>query len=330
MSTPSIRPIPARRRALARRLAGLATACAASVLLVTGASAADAAVVGTLYDDPGTSADAWVGAHGSDPRAALIRARIAEQPTARWITTPDAAAAARSVSDHAGAARAAGAVPVLVAYALPDRDCGGASAGGVNGLAGYDGWVAAFAGALGQGPSIVLLEPDSLALQDCLSADRAARRGAALSRAVSTIVQRSPQARVFLDGGHSAWHSPAVQAERLRAAGVGKAAGFFSNVSNFRATADELAYGRALRGILGDRVQQLVDTSRNGRGPAGTEWCDPAGRGVGESPTLDTGDPAVAGYVWVKPPGEADGCAAAAGTFVPALAHELAGGAARR
>ena len=42
------------------------------------------------------------------------------------------------------------------------------------------------------------------------------------------------------------------------------------------------------------------------------------------TPTLATGEPTVAAYLWVKLPGEADGCAGAAGQFLPDLAYALA------
>jgi endoglucanase len=68
----------------------------------------------------------------------------------------------------------------------------------------------------------------------------------------------------------------------------------------------------------------VIDTSRNG-GAAG-DWCgdDNTDRRVGQHPTLTTGDAAVDAYLWVKRPGEADGCAFAAGSFQPALAYSLA------
>jgi endoglucanase len=67
----------------------------------------------------------------------------------------------------------------------------------------------------------------------------------------------------------------------------------------------------------------VIDTSRNGAGPDST-WCDPSGRATGLDPTANTGYSYVDAFLWVKPPGESDGCAAAAGTFVPSLAYALA------
>ena len=62
---------------------------------------------------------------------------------------------------------------------------------------------------------------------------------------------------------------------------------------------------------------QIIDTSRNG-GASG-DWCadDNTDRRIGQYPTLNTGDANIDGYLWVKPPGEADGCAFAAGSFQP-------------
>jgi endoglucanase len=61
----------------------------------------------------------------------------------------------------------------------------------------------------------------------------------------------------------------------------------------------------------------VIDTSRNGQGPwtapadhpAGDPqvWCNPPGRGLGLKPTLNTGNPYVDAYLWIKIPGESDG-----------------------
>ena len=71
-------------------------------------------------------------------------------------------------------------------------------------------------------------------------------------------------------------------------------------------------------------LKAVIDTSRNGNGPAGSEWCDPAGRAIGTPSTDVVSDSIVAAYLWVKLPGEADGCIASAGQFVPQRAYDLA------
>jgi endoglucanase len=61
-------------------------------------------------------------------------------------------------------------------------------------------------------------------------------------------------------------------------------------------------------------ARYVIDTSRNARGPwrppaypDPQDWCNPPGRGLGLSPTLDTGEPLLDAYLWVKIPGESDG-----------------------
>jgi endoglucanase len=319
-----------RRRTLQRK--GVALTGAAAVLTAVWAlgsvPATAGSLSGTLYRDPNTQAARWVAANPYDGRTALIRDRIVAQPTARWMSYYEPSTVVSQVSSYVSAARAQSAIPQLVVYQIPNRDCGGPSAGGAPTLPAYQSWIELFAGALGGDPVIVILEPDSLALWTCLNNQQSSERTAALSRAVTTIKARAPQAKVYLDAGHSAWNSPAVTADRLRAAGVLKSDGFYSNVSNFRYTNDELNFGRNVLAALGNNstLHQVIDTGRNGNGPAGSEWCDPPGRKIGTAPTLYTGQPTVDAYLWVKPPGESDGCATNAGTFLPDLAYDLANG----
>ncbi|ANP53859.1 glycoside hydrolase family 6 protein [Streptomyces griseochromogenes] len=280
-----------------------------------------------LYRHPDSQVIDWVRAHPGDPRTALIESRIADRPAAVWFAdfSPDTIAArVRTVT--AGAA-AEGRVPVLVPYVIADRDCGGASQGGAPDLAAYDAWIEAFARGLGSGEVIVILEPDSIAQSDCLSdADRAARF-ASLARAGRTLKAANPRARVYYDGGHSGWNPAAKQAALLKEAGAASFDGVFSNVSNFRPTAEEIAYDRQVLDALGGprSLGAVIDTSRNGNGaPPDGQWCDPAGRRIGRAPTLDTGEDRIDAYLWVKLPGESDGCKGAAGTFTPSYAYDLA------
>jgi len=56
----------------------------------------------------------------------------------------------------------------------------------------------------------------------------------------------------------------------------------------------------------------IIDTGRNGRGHAGgscSSWCNVRGAGVGRAPTLRTApEEVVDAYLWLKTPGESDGC----------------------
>ncbi|MFF5158619.1 glycoside hydrolase family 6 protein [Streptomyces sp. NPDC000348] len=280
-----------------------------------------------LHRHPESQVLDWVRAHPDDPRRAVIESRIADQPAAVWFAdySPDTITSRVRAVTSAGAAQ--GRVPVLVPYAVPDRDCGGHSRGGAPDLAAYDVWIDRFAAGLGDGEVIVVLEPDAIAQSECLSAKQRADRFASLARAGRVLKDAGPRARVYFDAGHSGWNAPAEQAALLRQAGAASAAssdGVFSNVSNFHATADEVAYDRAvLDGPPG--LGAVIDTSRNGNGaPADGAWCDPAGRALGRTPTLSTGEAGIDAYLWVKLPGESDGCKGTPGTFSPSYAYDLA------
>ncbi|MBT2398913.1 glycoside hydrolase family 6 protein [Streptomyces sp. ISL-100] len=283
-----------------------------------------------LYRHPESQVLDWVRANRDDPRHPLIKSRIADQPAAVWFAAYNPGAVTAQVRSVTSAAAGAGRVPVLVPYAIPDRDCGGASQGGAPDLGAYDDWIGDFAAGLGSGEVIVILEPDSIALSDCLSAGEREARFASLARAGRTLHAANPRAKVYFDAGHSGWHSAEKQAAALRAAGARSSSdGIFTNVSNFHRTTDEAAYARRVLAALGGPagLGAVIDTSRNGNGPpAAGQWCDPAGRALGRSPTTRTGEARVDAYLWIKLPGESDGCKGAAGSFTPDYAYQLAKG----
>jgi endoglucanase len=235
----------------------------------TGKKRRTAPVSTRLYRHPDSQVLDWVRSHPDDPRRAVIESRIADQPAAVWFAdhSPETITSRVRAVTSGGAAR--GRTPVLVPYAIPDRDCGGYSEGGAPDLAAYDAWIDRFAAGLGGGEVIVILEPDAVAQSECLSAGQRAERFASLARAGRVLKDANPRARVYFDAGHSGWHAPAEQAALLRQAGAASAAssdGVFSNVSNFHATADEVAYDRAVLDALGGPpgLGAVIDTSRNG------------------------------------------------------------------
>ncbi|MGW0459261.1 glycoside hydrolase family 6 protein [Streptomyces tendae] len=283
-----------------------------------------------LYRHPDSQVLDWVRAHPGDPRQDVIASRIAGHPAAVWFTDHTPATITARVRAVTSAGAAQGRVPVLVPYAIPDRDCGGHSEGGAPGLDAYDAWIDRFAAGLGSREVIVVLEPDSVAQSECLSDGERADRFASLARAGRVIKDADPAARVYYDAGHSGWHAPAQQAAWLKQAGAASADssdGVFSNVSNFHTTADEVSYDRAVLDSLGGppSLGAVIDTSRNGNGaPSDGQWCDPAGRKLGRAPTLTTGMGRIDAYLWVKLPGESDGCRGEPGTFTPSYAYDLA------
>ncbi|WP_406447485.1 glycoside hydrolase family 6 protein [Streptomyces sp. NBC_01613] len=283
-----------------------------------------------LYRHPDSQVLDWVDSHHNDPRASVIESRIADQPAAVWFADYTPATVASRVRAVTSGAAAKGRVPVVVAYAIPGRDCGGASEGGAPDLSAYDSWIDKFAAGLGSGEVVVVLEPDSIAQADCLSDGERADRFASLARAGRVMKAANPKTRVYYDAGHSGWNSAGKQAALLKRAGAASAAssdGIFSNVSNFHTTTAEIAYDRQVLAALGGPASlgAVIDTSRNGNGaPADGEWCDPSGRKIGRAPTLNTGEARIDAYLWVKLPGESDGCKGSPGTFTPSYAYELA------
>jgi len=288
-----------------------------------------------LYIDPnGAAAEqvrAWESAGRTDD-AAIIR-RIADRPVATWFADdrPGYADRARQLVT---AAKAADRLPVLTLYNIPGRDCSGQSAGGAADAETYRRWVRAIAEALQGHRALVVLEPDAIAqaVEGCVEPPAAEERYALLAEAVGAL-RANPDVLVYLDAGNPTWITdPARLVAALRSSGIDRTSGFALNVANFETTADNITYGTRLSGLLGG-AHFVVDTSRNGNGPArkgsGDEhWCNPAGRALGDPPTMRTGVPLVDAYLWVKRPGESDGAcgsgAPAAGQWWPEYALKLA------
>jgi endoglucanase len=256
-------------------------------------------------DSPAVALARDLRAAGRHADAALAD-KLATTPTALWLADWTGEDPGPVVRQYVAAARAAGALPLFAVYRIPGRDCGHFSGGGAAGAAAYRAWIDALHRAL-TGPAALVIEPDALALLGCRTpADQQATLD--LIRYAAAMLSRDPARTIYLDAGNSSWHPEALMAMRLRAAGVDLVRGFSLNVSNYRWTADELAYGSRLAGALGGDAHFVVDTSRNGRGatPDG-HFCNPPGRALGTRPTTDTGTPRADALLWVKAPGESDG-----------------------
>lgn len=264
----------------------------------------------TLHADSGAAFGAYNSAQGDDRE---LLAKIALNPSAFWVTGDPGLAgsiASRSGDDY----------PVIVAYNIPGRDCSGESAGGVGDASEYEDWIDAMSSSLAGHEAAVIVEPDALALGCVPNAE------SLIGYAVSSL-RRNPGVAVYIDGGHSNWIGAGDMANRLRGANIAEATGFAVNVSNFQPTQSLMDYGRSLSALV-DGKPFVVDTSRNGQG-ARADWCNPPGAGLGEEPTVNTGDPMVHAFLWVKRPGESDGACGEcggvpAGQFCTDYALELA------
>lgn len=349
MRTPRLRPF-LRRRPFLRQRSFLVTGTAGLALCAAACSApAEASKPGVganpltttrLAVVPGKAAAAAgeLAAAGRSADARLV-SRLADQPTATWLTRGSASEVEGTV--HRIVTAAAGESPVLVLYDVPGRDCGSFSSGGAPNAAAYASWIAGVARGLGSAPAVIILEPDAVAQTlpeagcqpfDDAGADSA--RYALLAGAVRTL-GRDTRAHVYLDAGNAGWiQDLAGLAAALRESGIEHAAGFSLNVSSFYTTAGSIRYGTALAGYLGG-AHFVIDTSRNGAGyyapPAGDDqpaWCNPPGRRLGEQPTTRTGHPGVDAYLWIKVPGESDGSCRGgptSGQWWPDYALSLAG-----
>jgi endoglucanase len=224
------------------------------------------------------------------------------------------------------AAAGANALPVLVAYNIPQRDCGSYSAGGSASADAYRTWIRALAAGIGARRAVVILEPDALAGMGCLSTTDRERRVSLLAEAIA-ILKANAATVVYLDAGHARWISASEMARRLTSANIAQADGFSLNVSNFIWNSETVNYGSSLSALVGGK-HFVIDTSRNGQGPTATnEWCNPSGRGLGVSPTTTSGNQLVDALLWIKRPGESDGTCnggPSAGAWWPAYALGLA------
>ncbi|HYC83502.1 MAG TPA: glycoside hydrolase family 6 protein, partial [Candidatus Paceibacterota bacterium] len=176
--------------------------------------------------------------------------KIASQPVAVWLG--GWSNIGNDVGGVMSAAKSQGAVPTFVAYNIPQRDCGGYSAGGTGSADAYKSWISSIANTIGGGKAIVILEPDALSQITCLSGSDQERRYDMLKSAVS-ILKSKGNISVYIDAGHSGWISDTDMGNRLKKAGIDSADGFSLNVSNFKPTAEEVRYGQQLSSKVGGK-----------------------------------------------------------------------------
>jgi endoglucanase len=293
--------------------------------IVPGSSSSVNPIAGARFwvdptSDAKRTAVAW---RSTRPADAAQLDKIAAQSQARWFGDWNSTATVAGEVDAATSTMiAAGALPVFVAYNIPLRDCGSYSANSMTPAA-YRDWITALAGGLRGRRAVVIVEPDGIAETSCLSASDLAQRLDLLRFAVATLSAKG--GLVYIDAGQPGWHSAATIAERLVSAGIAGAQGFALNVSNFVATPENVSYGQQISALVGGR-HFVIDTGRNGVGSNG-EWCNPAGRALGERPTTVTGSSLVDAYLWIKTPGESDGACGGAppsGVWMPEYALGLA------
>jgi endoglucanase len=198
-----------------------------------------------------------------DRKDAALIAETEAIPRAVWFNSGTPAQVEVQARQTMIEAAAHHAVPALVAYDIPGRDCAQYSAGGALDEADYEAWISGLARGIGNGKAIVILEPDALGNMpsDCglpvsVYPFTDSERIAELQYAVSAL-ERDPGVSAYLDGTHSAWQSVGTITQRLLEANVQDAQGFFLNVSNYQPTAELLDYGT----WISDCIAMVTDSS---------------------------------------------------------------------
>ena len=201
--------------------------------------------------------------------------------------------------------RTAPQLPVLVVYNMPNRDIGQYSKGGAKTRESYLNFLQSFADGIGNSKPILIYEPDSLTHTGDMSTEDASSRMSLMKEGLQLLTDNC-EALVYIDIGHSNWLSPEEAANLLNKVSNDKVRGFAVNVSNYRTTDESMEWSLKL---CEHRPQDffVIDTSRNGNGPHGNEWCNPPGRSVGQEPSCDTGEEQCDAFLWIKIPGESDG-----------------------
>lgn len=281
-----------------------------------------------FYSDPASNAYTWLSRNPNDSWASSIRTNLAQQAGGKWfgnwnaeindMGTPDNTDDdyLSKVRTYVSEAEAAGKLPILVAYNIPGRDCGGESSGGAGSAEDYRMWIANFARAIGDRHAVVIIEPDSInqaMVDSCMTGAERQARLDLLKYATEQFRDKTPTAWAYLDGGNYGWNTqitPATVALAMNSAGLRNVRGFALNVSNFYTTAESNTAGArlndALAGAYGYRTRYIVDTARNGNGALnGESWCNPPGRKLGVTSRVGTGGAEL--LLWVKVPGDSDG-----------------------
>jgi endoglucanase len=269
------------RSARSLRAASLIMAASAALAMVTAAAPAMAGLHHTVVPgtrlfvpppSPGAPQQIVGLVKSGDIKDAALITEMEATPQAVWFTGGTPAQVQQQAQQTMAEAAAERAVPVLVAYDIPGRDCAQYSKGGALDEAAYQAWITGFAAGIGRHQAIVILEPDALGnmpsncgLPPAQYPFTDAERIAELQYAVTTLEQDSGVS-LYLDGTHSAWQSVGTITQRLLEAGVRNAQGFFLDVSNYQPTAELTDYGT----WISDCIAMVTD-------PANAFYNNPSG-----------------------------------------------------
>ena len=196
-------------------------------------------------------------------------------------------------------------LPVMVVYNMPNRDIGQYSKGGATTATEYLLFLQEFCLGIKEHKPIIIYEPDALPHTTIMTPTDAQYRINLMKEGINILADES-DALIYIDVGHSNWLSPEQASELISSVSNNNIRGFSVNVSNYRSTKESIEWALKIC-EYNENWHFVIDTSRNGNGPHGNDWCNPPGRLVGETPTCDTGEEKCDAFLWIKIPGESDG-----------------------
>ena len=234
-------------------------------------------------------------------------AKIFEHPVAFWYGAKKGKNAYKNLEHSLKRflKRTSPCLPYFVIYNLPNRDIGQYSKGGAQDSTEYLLFLQEFCKGIQGHKPIVIFEPDALPHTTMMTPTEAQYRINLMKEGINILSEES-EALVYADIGHSNWLDPRHAGERISSVSNSRLRGFSVNVSNYRTTEESMKW--ALK-VCEYRENDcfVIDTSRNGNGPHGNDWCNPPGRSLGLPPTCNTGNDKCDAFLWVKIPGESDG-----------------------
>ncbi len=184
---------------------------------------------------------------------------------------------------------------------------------------------------IGRRRAIMLLELDAIGASHCMLRNGGLPYWEGDMRYEIDKVAALPHVVVYIEGGYADSNSPRYTARVLKAVGIHRIRGFFTNDTHEDWTINEVRWAQKVSRLVGGS-HFIVNTANNGQGPLvpqnrvkhGNEvLCNPPGRGLGPQPTTDTGFAGADALLWTAPPGNSSGhCNGGpnSGTFWPRYA----------
>jgi glycosyl hydrolase family 6/Big-like domain-containing protein len=187
----------------------------------------------------------------------------------------------------------------------------------------------------GNRPAVFLVEIDGLGSSSCMARQGDLSLWLAQIKYEAMKLISLPHTLVYVEGGYSDSNSPSYTAKALKAIGIKKLSGFWTNDTHINWTINEIRWGEKVSRLTGG-AHFVINTAQNGNGPlinkhrttqGNEDLCNPPNRALGPEPRANTGYPNVDAFIWASTPGISSGTCSggtASGTFWVARALQLA------